>query len=551
MSIEYTIDLQLTELGFPDILLPDKACDPPGLSPEPSAEHHKRAGTGAGTAEESDAGPGPESDSDSSDASEADDDERAESGAPGSYKCSACRLQLSSKSALLEHLTQYSGSHYSCRRCRKTFTQVNSYRLHQRTHAKAPAKFFCRICRVSYSSQKDLKAHLATTHLENKFYECDNCKHVFTSLQACQKHVELRTCVEELHCKVCQQSFTSRTVYQQHRRTTCVFTYRCTVCLKTFSRKNTLLRHSFTHLGCLPYTCISCSTHFTKASLYHAHKCKRNPIKCRACLREFANGADFQQHIHDTGCWGNQELKKDAIRCLECGKRFETSEELKQHSSAHQKVLRCAECGKGFRSALLLMSHMGGHAGATPCLCQSCGLGFPHQQNFGSHLKTCGQEPKLGSKSKKQQVSDDSKADPVSVSPSPLSEAAMTGGDSDGCWKLTLDKDPPPGANLVLFLPVQVQPTGDATDPGAPQDHPVNPDDQPQRDPDQDAPLDLLDATEPTSNDVSVPPIKNEPEESEISGSASAPPAGYGAEAPALTSRVKDEPESPMDSEMS
>uniref|UniRef100_A0A8C2XNR3 Si:ch211-79k12.2 n=1 Tax=Cyclopterus lumpus TaxID=8103 RepID=A0A8C2XNR3_CYCLU len=96
-------------------------------------------------------------------------------------------------------------------------------------------------------------------------------------------------------------------------------------------------------------------------------------------------------HKKDTGCWGNQEPKGDEIRCLECGQRFDTSEELKKHAGAHQRVLKCAECGKGFRSALLLMSHMGGHAGNSPCLCQSCGLGFPHQQNYDSHLKTCGQ----------------------------------------------------------------------------------------------------------------------------------------------------------------
>ncbi|KAM8826173.1 uncharacterized protein ACB058_019564 [Synchiropus picturatus] len=543
MSIEYTIDLQLTELGFPDILLPDKACDPP----EPSADHKRpeaetEAERRADAAEESDAGAGAESDSESSDSSEADDDERAVSGGPGAFKCSVCHLLLSSKSALLEHASQFSGSHYCCKRCNKMFTQVNDYRLHLRTHSKSQAKYFCRICQIDFGTQKELKAHLATTHLENKFYECDNCKQVFTSLQACQKHVELRTCVEELRCKVCRQSFTSRTVFQHHRRTTCVFTYKCTVCHKAFNRKNALLRHSFSHLGCLPYTCISCNTHFTKATLYHGHKCKKNPIKCRACLREFANAVDFQQHIHDTGCWGNQELKKDTIRCLECGKRFETSEELKQHSSAHQKVLRCAECGKGFRSALLLMSHMGGHAGATPCLCQSCGLGFPHQQNFGSHLKTCGQEPKLGSKSKKQPVSDDSRVDPASVSPSQLSEAAMRSDPSDGCWKLTLDKNPPPGTNLLLFLPVQVQPTaGDATDPGALQNHPVKPENRPHQKVEPDAPLDFSTATKTTSNNAAMPPVKNEPEETEISGSTSTPPTG-------CASQIKEEPESPMDS---
>lgn len=49
----------------------------------------------------------------------------------------------------------------------------------------------------------------------------------------------------------------------------------------------------------------------------------------------------------------------------------------------------------------------------------------------------------------------------VKVSASP--EAVTESTNSDGLWKLTLDKQPPPGVNLVLFLPVCPTQTSDLT----------------------------------------------------------------------------------------
>lgn len=251
----------------------------------------------------------------------------------------------------------------------------------------------CRVCRMGFTSQEELDDHLSSTHFEDQFYECDLCKHVFSSLKDCENHVQLHKYAPQITCQTCGRHFPSPRALAHHRRKRCHRLFKCTDCTLTFTKKNALLKHSFSHLGLLPYTCVRCRCHFRLAKLYRQHTCQPQRIHCVACLREFVCQRDFQQHKKDTGCWGNQENKTDEIRCLECGERFDTSDELKKHAGAHQRVLKCAECGKGFRSALLLMSHMGGHAGNSPCLCQSCGLGFPHQQNYDSHMKTCGQTP--------------------------------------------------------------------------------------------------------------------------------------------------------------
>lgn len=694
MSIEYTIDIQLTELGFPDILQSQETSviETPCLSTSsddslsPSHSHtsfpnaHKEkllvrgqqsaAGKEAGAAKqtslneqnamvcasalseavlckppdpsqslqdkqavkgssppesseptEHDAGPDDrdspllitqqeddgeeaqensteaqqdvESDSDGSDVSEVyeeeevDEEEEEEEGPnnesshSGDYCCNVCDLQLSSKFKLQDHMNLHTGARpYCCAECGKRFCQIYNYRVHLRTHAQNKvARLQCRVCLMSFASQEALKDHLSRTHFEDQFYECDLCKRVFTSLKACEHHVQLHKCLLGVNCEVCGRNFTSPKSLARHRRRTCHRNFKCTDCTKTFTKKNALLKHSFSHLGLLPYTCMRCRSHFRLAKLYRQHKCEPQRIHCVACLREFLSQEDFQQHKKDTGCWGNQEPKGDEIRCLECGQRFDTSEELKKHAGAHQRVLKCAECGKGFRSALLLMSHMGGHAGKSPCLCQSCGLGFPHQQNYDSHLKKCGQTP--ASAPKKQQTSKSSSSEteklntkPDSSNPAstatvpaaPLKDSASPGpvtggvsktgsGPSDGLWKLTLDKQPPPGVKLVLFLPVcptqtnsmavpsiipRTLPVPDiqvkhqaARPPLSSHEHhrvkaervnvPLNLVTGIKRDRECDSPLDLsknCNSSKSSKSDVPHLPIKSEPEEFEISGEA-------------------------------
>ncbi|XP_034410118.1 zinc finger protein 668 [Cyclopterus lumpus] len=488
-----------------------------------------------------------EEEDDDDDDDEEEERQNDESNHSGGYRCSVCNLQLPSKFKLQDHMNLHTGARpYSCAECGKRFCQIYSYRAHLRTHAQTKVDLFrCRICLLDFASQEYLRVHLSKTHFEKEFYECDLCKRVFTSLKACEYHVRFHKCQLDVVCEMCGRSFSSPKSLARHRKSTCHRSFKCTDCTKTFPKKNALLKHSFTHLGLLPYTCIRCRCHYRLAKLYRKHKCEPERIHCVACLREFVSQEDFQRHKKDTGCWGNQEPKGDEIRCLECGQRFDTSEELKKHAGAHQRVLKCAECGKGFRSALLLMSHMGGHAGNSPCLCQSCGLGFPHQQNYDSHLKTCGQTSQPARAPKKRPASKkkpDSSLPTAAMPPAVLHNPAapvkdsrspglVTGGvsagtgQSDGLWKLTLNEQPPPGVNLVVFLPVGTTQTDSLTPTsagspalGAMANGPLNLVAGIKRDPQWEAPLDLsnkCNLSTSTLSSVPLPPITSEPGEFE------------------------------------
>ncbi|KAJ8388880.1 hypothetical protein AAFF_G00126360 [Aldrovandia affinis] len=388
-------------------------------------------------------------DSDVSEEEEEDDDEEEEVASDTSADslaeqcCRVCGLTLPSALQLREHMHLHSGARpHRCAECGKQFCHLTNYRAHLRSHAQAPT-VRCRICEASFESEESLAHHLENSHFEKEFYQCDYCKRVFTCLKECHQHVDLHRRVPRLHhqCPKCERHFRRRKSLARHmeahaRRRS----YLCTDCGQAFDRKNVLFRHSFSHLGLLPYTCVRCRRHFRLASLYRKHVCEPERIQCVACLGFFRSQEDFQRHKEETGCWGHQGARRDGIRCMECGESFQSSEELRKHGGAHQRVLTCSECGKGFRSALLLMSHMGGHAGQRPCLCQHCGLGFPHQQAYDSHHKDCGRATPTPVAAKKQKTKPTT-PEKVDIPP-------------QGVWKLTLDKCPPPGSSLVVFLPV-------------------------------------------------------------------------------------------------
>lgn len=398
--------------------------------------------------------------------------------------CHVCDLTFSSLFLLREHLNMHTGVRpYRCDECSKQFCQLVNYRTHLRSHSQK-ASIHCRVCSNTFETEEQLQHHLDTNHFEKEFYQCDFCKQIFTDLELCKDHVEAHRQQAKRHlCLKCGSSFRHRNSLLLHLEWHSRGFFSCPDCERTFSSKTSLLRHSFSHLGVLPYTCLKCKRHFRLPSLYHSHECKPESIQCMACLVFFQSQEDFDKHKKETGCWGHQgslQTKTDEIRCMECGKVFASVEELKKHGSTHQRVLKCAECGMGFRSALMLMSHMGGHAAQRPCLCQDCGLGFPHQQGFDSHLKTCGLEapPVVTVKKPKLKASPTTK--PVAQSiifqtiAQPSNPAMFSSGlknvqilpvgdqnrTADGKWSLTLNEKPSPGTPLVMLLPV---PTSDST----------------------------------------------------------------------------------------
>ncbi|XP_077577193.1 uncharacterized protein LOC144199430 isoform X2 [Stigmatopora nigra] len=563
MSVQYTIDIQLTELGFSDILQAQESLscdespspcrspvsttpDPPRGSqfikeqptcphkdPQPPASLASQAGVlpvlEPSPCQQLQASPsGQEIGSMACSPNDDKDQKRLDNESKNSeeHVCSVCRLRLPSSFKLQDHMNLHTGARpYSCAECGKRFSQIQNYHAHLRMHGQnGKERPQCRICLLSFPSHDTLERHLLGNHLENEFYECDLCKRVFTTLKACEHHVEMHRIMPEVVCVKCGRHFTQAKFLQRHQREGCQRVFNCPDCVETFANKDLLLKHSFFHLRVPPYTCVKCRCHFRLPKLYRQHKCEPWRIHCVACLRVFSSRNSFLKHKKETGCWGNCDVKEDEIRCLECGISFGTTEELKEHGGAHQRVLKCAECGKGFRSALLLMSHMGGHAGKSPCLCQSCGLGFPHQQNYESHMKTCvktAQPAKAPMTVKKHPPSKKRNIMPVPTAtdtsiptaalPVPTIAPKNATSTATNSSVLQIGRQDPPTSNGTLAFPLS-QPVLGIQTPAAQQCQNQDP---------QCEPMDLSEKeSDPAQNGVALPQVKGHTGELEASGEA-------------------------------
>ncbi|TSL82473.1 Zinc finger imprinted 3 [Bagarius yarrelli] len=382
------------------------------------------------------------------------------------HQCQVCKLTFPTTFLLHEHLHIHNGVRlYHCAECNKQFCHLVNYRRHLRAHAQAPG-IRCIVCTARFPTQEDLQQHLDTNHFEDKFYQCDLCKRIFTNMAKCRKHVQShRQRTKRYPCPKCERSFRHHSSMLYHLKRHKKGVFLCTDCGLAFSTKGVLLRHSFHHLGLLPYTCIRCKRHFRLSSQYLKHECKPEQLQCEACLVIFPSEEEFLKHKKDTGCWGDQRTlntKTNDIRCMECGQVFSSSEELKKHAGTHQRILRCSECGMGFRSSIMLMSHMAGHVAQRPCLCKECGLGFCHQQGYDSHLKTCGREKpaeialkKQKSELKKKNAVTTAKIEQTRIAPRlvHLQPNALSVQPAEVPTTFTLNKEPISPLPLVMLLP--------------------------------------------------------------------------------------------------
>ncbi|KAI5620579.1 zinc finger protein 628 [Silurus asotus] len=387
------------------------------------------------------------------------------------HRCQVCSLTFSTTFLLHEHLHVHNGVRlYQCAECGKRFCHQTNYRKHLRSHSQASANQ-CIICTSKFPNQEELQNHLDTNHFEDKFFQCDLCKRIFTGMAECKKHVQThKRPAKRYPCPKCERSFRHRSSMLYHLKRHKKGVFVCTDCGLAFSTKAVLLRHSFHHLGLLPYTCIRCKRHFRLSSQYMKHECKPEQSQCVACLGIFKSKEDFLKHKKDTGCWGHQtalNTKTNDIRCMECGQVFNSSEELKKHAGTHQRVMRCSECGMGFRSSIMLMSHMGGHAANRPCLCQECGQGFCHQQAYDSHLKTCGLVNPAEIATKKQKKEANPKKEAVTIPKTkeirsvpqlvPMHPTTVLNGQTkppEALTTITLNNEPLTPVPLVMLLPV-------------------------------------------------------------------------------------------------
>ncbi|RWS16856.1 MDS1 and EVI1 complex locus protein EVI1-A-like protein, partial [Dinothrombium tinctorium] len=159
----------------------------------------------------------------------------------------------------------------------------------------------CSLCELSFSDQLRLSDHIATEHLVEREFKCNQCPKEFgwkSNLTRHQVQHESRRYI----CESCKKEFTDPSNLQRHIRSQHIGarSHACSECGKTFATSSGLKQHTHIHSSVKPFRCEVCFKAYTQFSNLCRHKrmhitC-RQQIKCKKCGQSFPTAAALSKH---------------------------------------------------------------------------------------------------------------------------------------------------------------------------------------------------------------------------------------------------------------
>ena len=113
----------------------------------------------------------------------------------------------------MEQKTHTGMKSYTCKYCKKSFSNSFVCKRHERTHT-GEKPYPCKYCKKSFSNSSECKRH-ERTHTGEKPYACKHCKRCFSQSSSCKKHEARHARVRSLKRKQHDHSFNPRRDLQE------------------------------------------------------------------------------------------------------------------------------------------------------------------------------------------------------------------------------------------------------------------------------------------------------------------------------------------------
>lgn len=226
----------------------------------------------------------------------------------------------------------------------------------------------CKECGQHFTKESNLKKHIErlSQQLEEPYYKCKYCSHVFKSKEARKRHQPVhKMCMTNsfirIRCSVCGFSFSSKEKLQHHLHR---FTensderiFKCFFCSHAFTTDFSRNRHEGQmHTGSHKLPCCCCGKLFGNRYKLKLHRLKQQiqpPPRCQDCGWVFAAQEYLDDHIR-------QVSRNLPLECLVCNHRYHSQLALMRHLKYHTRKMEheCPSCLGRFPSENLLTKHL-------------------------------------------------------------------------------------------------------------------------------------------------------------------------------------------------
>ncbi|KMZ04890.1 LOW QUALITY PROTEIN: uncharacterized protein Dsimw501_GD18543 [Drosophila simulans] len=212
-----------------------------------------------------------------------------------------CGAGFQQSEALRRHIQKVHASItiIDCRDCRRIFTKVGCYQVHNCSHAKSlKRKHKCLECGKCLQSASSLASHIRL-HTDETAFTCDQC--AFRTNGALETHLRRHKQVMQHKCPHCGRGFVESSNLRRHivARHPEERPHLCNFCQRSFSRVYMLELHLRTHTGDQQ------DKRFAQLGVLKSHErihTGERLHRCQVCEKTFTRAGQLRKHAlrHET-----------------------------------------------------------------------------------------------------------------------------------------------------------------------------------------------------------------------------------------------------------
>ncbi|XP_001657160.2 gastrula zinc finger protein XlCGF26.1 [Aedes aegypti] len=332
-----------------------------------------------------------------------------------SERCCRCRIKLSTKEAVIEHLQaihlikrctdsdKIKAKPFECDLCFKRYSTKRALRKHKLV-LLVKNKFQCDQCELSFRLEKTLQRHKEGhrnivqpySQRKDQLPRCCACFEQFDTDELLKKHADESHPPDEaaaedpnkpFPCGLCNRRYKNMRILKEHQsKPYRTVQYQCATCGRTFKEKCALADHERSHGEERSFICPVCSKPFAMRDSFRkhvkAHSLAEDRFKCEFCGKGFKAKANLKCHLI------THNPQHRPIQCTLCPATFARKVCLQAHMKLHtgEKAHKCDQCGATYTFATDLRRHIMAHNGIKPHVCTICGRGYPRKDYLRKHM---------------------------------------------------------------------------------------------------------------------------------------------------------------------